>query len=78
MVLIENTYLYLFFDSLILIKITDRVIRLYQTNNGEYQEFKRFSVSAVGWSILDTAFSPDANYFVYSSWSDYCKLLKNV
>ncbi|KAJ8668719.1 hypothetical protein QAD02_010382 [Eretmocerus hayati] len=49
----------------------DRVIRLYRSINGGYDEYKRFSVSAVGWSILDTAFSPDANYFVYSSWSDY-------
>ncbi|XP_008206938.1 DDB1- and CUL4-associated factor 11 isoform X1 [Nasonia vitripennis] len=48
-----------------------RVLRLYRTDHGEYNEFKKFSVSAVGWSILDTAFSPDARYFVYSSWSDY-------
>ncbi|XP_058808193.1 DDB1- and CUL4-associated factor 11 isoform X2 [Phymastichus coffea] len=49
----------------------DRVVRLYKCINGWYNEYKKFSVSAVGWSILDTAFSPDANYFVYSSWSDY-------
>jgi hypothetical protein len=58
--------------------ILDKTIRLYQTHNGEYKEFKKFCVSSVGWSILDTAFSPDSKYFVYSSWSDYCKYLYHI
>ncbi|XP_033223372.1 DDB1- and CUL4-associated factor 11 isoform X2 [Belonocnema kinseyi] len=48
----------------------DRFLRLYRTHNGEFTEFKKISARDVGWSILDTAFSPDGNYIVYSSWSD--------
>lgn len=29
----------------------------------------------VGWSILDTAFSPDGRYVVYSSWSECSELI---
>ncbi|XP_014207380.1 DDB1- and CUL4-associated factor 11 [Copidosoma floridanum] len=52
----------------------DRVIHLYEHHKSDYKEYKKFFVSSVGWSILDTAFSPDGNYFVYSSWSDYLYL----
>ena len=55
---------------IIFIKFTDRFLRLYRTHNGEFTEFKKISARDVGWSILDTAFSPDGNYIVYSSWSD--------
>lgn len=47
----------------------DKFLRLYQTHNGEFIEFKTVRARDVGWSILDTAFSPDGNYIVYSSWS---------
>ncbi|XP_015585842.1 DDB1- and CUL4-associated factor 11 isoform X2 [Cephus cinctus] len=48
----------------------DRCLRLYHTHNGNFLEFKKISARDVGWSILDTAFSPDGNYIVYSSWSE--------
>ena len=50
--------------------IPDRYLRLYETQKGEFTEIKKISARDVGWSILDTAFSPDGNYIVYSSWSD--------
>lgn len=48
----------------------DRFLRLYHTQDGEFLEFKKIPARDVGWSILDTAFSPDGNYIVYSSWSE--------
>ncbi|XP_015191520.1 PREDICTED: DDB1- and CUL4-associated factor 11 isoform X1 [Polistes dominula] len=48
----------------------DKLLRLYHTDDGKFVEFKKISARDVGWSILDTAFSPDGNYIVYSSWSE--------
>ncbi|CAK9798391.1 DDB1- and CUL4-associated factor 11 [Anthophora quadrimaculata] len=48
----------------------DKFLRLYQTHSGQFVEFKKIPARDVGWSILDTAFSPDGNYIVYSSWSE--------
>lgn len=58
----------------LIIFISDKYLRLYKTDNGEFTEIKKISARDVGWSILDTAFSPDGNYIVYSSWSDNRKL----
>ncbi|XP_075230110.1 DDB1- and CUL4-associated factor 11 isoform X2 [Lycorma delicatula] len=48
----------------------DRVIRLYHTKGSEYRHFRSILARDVGWSVLDTAFSPDGNYIAYSSWSE--------
>ncbi|ODN00691.1 DDB1- and CUL4-associated factor 11 [Orchesella cincta] len=48
----------------------DRAIRIYDTSNGNFKKFKKIVARDVGWSILDTAFSPDGRYVVYSSWSE--------
>ncbi|XP_017794296.1 PREDICTED: DDB1- and CUL4-associated factor 11 isoform X2 [Habropoda laboriosa] len=48
----------------------DKFLRLYRTHGGHFVEFKKIPARDVGWSILDTAFSPDGNYIVYSSWSE--------
>ncbi|CAL8135582.1 unnamed protein product [Orchesella dallaii] len=48
----------------------DRAIRIYDTSNGNFKKFKKIIARDVGWSILDTAFSPDGRYVVYSSWSE--------
>ncbi|KAG8227768.1 hypothetical protein J437_LFUL005775, partial [Ladona fulva] len=50
----------------------DRNLRLHHTSNGKFELFKTIQARDVGWSILDTAFSPDCNYVAYSSWSE-CK-----
>jgi WD repeat-containing protein 23 len=54
----------------------DRNLRLYQTTEGKFEMLKIILARDVGWSVLDTAFSPDGNYVVYSSWSECRKFLK--
>lgn len=65
--------LYLWYARLTCLLLPDKLLRLYQTYNGDFVNFRTIPARDVGWSILDTAFSPDGNYIVYSSWSDYCK-----
>ncbi|KAH0535208.1 DDB1- and CUL4-associated factor 11 isoform X1 [Cotesia glomerata] len=48
----------------------DNLLRIYNTQDGEFHEYKKIFAQNVSWSILDTAFSPDGNYIAYSSWSD--------
>ncbi|KAL4234099.1 DDB1- and CUL4-associated factor 11 [Mactra antiquata] len=48
----------------------DQNIRIYDTRDDEFKLLKTIRAKDVGWSILDTAFSPDGNYMAYSSWSD--------
>nr|XP_006811903.1 PREDICTED: DDB1- and CUL4-associated factor 11-like [Saccoglossus kowalevskii] len=55
----------------------DQLIRLYNTTKGWFDNFKTVVARDVGWSILDTAFSPDGHYIIYSSWSD-CIHICNV
>lgn len=48
----------------------DQNIRIYNTEDDNFDLIKRIRARDVGWSVLDTAFSPDGNYLIYSSWSD--------
>ncbi|KAL5022785.1 hypothetical protein ScPMuIL_001940 [Solemya velum] len=48
----------------------DQVIRFYHTSQEEFNIYKSIRARDVGWSVLDTAFSPDGNFVAYSSWSD--------
>lgn len=48
----------------------DKWLRVYHTHNGDFVHFKKIPARDVGWSILDTAFSPDGSTVVYSSWSE--------
>lgn len=52
----------------------DQHIRLYDTTNGQFKEFRNITARDVGWSIIDTDYSPDQQYLIYSSWSDYIHL----
>lgn len=52
----------------------DQHIRLYDTTNGQFKEFRDIIARDVGWSIIDTDYSPDQQYLIYSSWSDYVHL----
>ncbi|CAH1269756.1 DCAF11 [Branchiostoma lanceolatum] len=56
--------------SVFLSACQDQNIRLYNVANGKFQEFRTIRARDVGWSVLDTAFSPDGCYLIYSSWSD--------
>ncbi|XP_041455361.1 DDB1- and CUL4-associated factor 11-like [Lytechinus variegatus] len=63
--------------SVFLSACQDQVIRIYDVKNGYFKKFKEIRARDVGWSVLDTAFSPDGNYLIYSSWSD-CVHLCNI
>ncbi|XP_066138934.1 DDB1- and CUL4-associated factor 11 isoform X2 [Euwallacea fornicatus] len=47
----------------------DRHIRLYNSKDCSYGLLKSVRARDVGWSIIDVAFSPDGEHFVYSTWS---------
>lgn len=51
----------------------DRHIRLYHTDGGQ-DCFQDIYASDVGWSIVDTAFSPDSRFLIYSTWSPCVQL----
>ncbi|XP_059138645.1 DDB1- and CUL4-associated factor 11-like isoform X2 [Physella acuta] len=48
----------------------DQFIRVYDTRKENFKLIKTIKARDVGWSVLDTAFSPDGLYAAYSSWSD--------
>lgn len=47
----------------------DRQIRLYKCCEPAYKLVNSIYARDVGWSIIDVAFSPDHEHFVYSTWS---------
>ncbi|XP_019872146.1 DDB1- and CUL4-associated factor 11 [Aethina tumida] len=47
----------------------DRHLRIYNSEVPSYKLMKAFRARDVGWSIIDVAFSPDRQHFVYSTWS---------
>lgn len=49
----------------------DHNVRIYDSSGDSLEEIKKIGARDVGWSIIDTAFSPDGRMFIYSSWSDY-------
>ncbi|XP_062501275.1 DDB1- and CUL4-associated factor 11-like isoform X2 [Corticium candelabrum] len=55
----------------------DQHIRLFDVTNGRFKCFKDILAKDIGWTIVDTTYSPDQNYLVYSSWSD-CIHMCNV
>ncbi|KAK3576381.1 hypothetical protein CHS0354_018929 [Potamilus streckersoni] len=55
----------------------DQFIRIYDTSGETFDLTKEIRARDIGWSVLDTAFSPDGNYLAYSSWSD-CIHICNV
>lgn len=52
--------------------LADHHIRLYNTDTlTEQKAFKDVVARDVGWSIVDTDFSPDQRMIIYSSWSNF-------
>ncbi|KAI4469449.1 ddb1- and cul4-associated factor 11 [Holotrichia oblita] len=47
----------------------DQKIRIYRSDRGVYKLLRTIHARDVGWSIIDVAFSPDQEHFVYSTWS---------
>ena len=62
--------------SLFLSACQDRKLRLYKTTGPRFIPIRKIAARDVGWSILDTAFSPDGSCCVYSSWSDSIYLVR--
>ena len=54
----------------------DQKIRLYDTSCDKNRLTREILALNVGWSVLDTALSPDNRHLIYSSWCDYSKCLK--
>ncbi|CAF4297504.1 unnamed protein product [Rotaria socialis] len=54
----------------------DYCIRLYDTTSRNFHQQAEIVADEVGWSILDTALSPDRNSLAYSTWSDCLYLIK--
>lgn len=55
------------------IGFSDRHIKLYNSKDCSYKMVKNVKARDVGWSIIDVAFNPDGDQFVYSTWSSSCK-----
>ncbi|XP_037926642.1 DDB1- and CUL4-associated factor 11 [Hermetia illucens] len=49
----------------------DHVIRVFDSSKGTYHRVNRIQAVNVSWCILDVDISPDEEYFVYSTWSEY-------
>jgi len=50
---------------------SDQNIRIYDTTKRNFKLMRTIRARNVGWSVLDTALSPDSQHLVYSSWCDY-------
>lgn len=44
-------------------------IHLYDTSRDNFKRLKSVNAREVGWSVLDVDFSPDNEWFAYSTWS---------
>lgn len=54
-----------------LVFVVDHCIRLYDTKSSKtFNLLGGVAADSVGWSILDTALSPDRSSVAYSTWSD--------
>lgn len=51
----------------------DSRIRVFDATTSRYPMIRQIEAKNVSWSILDIDFSPDGEYFVYSTWADACK-----
>eukprot|EP00094_Tigriopus_californicus_P011468 TCALIF_11073-PA protein Name:"Similar to DCAF11 DDB1- and CUL4-associated factor 11 (Pongo abelii)" AED:0.19 eAED:0.19 QI:0/0/0/0.66/1/1/6/0/587 len=49
----------------------DQMIRIYNTQGRDFVPYRLIRARNVGWSVLDTALSPDGRHLIYSSWCDY-------
>ena len=56
----------------------DQMIRVFDTSRGGFTLTKAIRARNVGWSVLDTALSPDNRHLIYSSWCEYSKRYQNL
>lgn len=51
----------------------DNMIRIYDSTTMRYKCQNEIIARDMNWCILDIAFSPGSEYFIYSTWSSCCK-----
>jgi len=52
----------------------DQHVRLYHQKNDDWVQFKDIQARDVGWSIVDTHYSPNNKFIIYSTWSNFVHL----
>ena len=57
--------------NLFLSACQDQNIRLFDTSQSKFRHKRIIRARDVGWSVLDTALSPDNRHLIYSSWCDF-------
>ena len=57
--------------NLFLSACQDQNIRIFDTSQAKFRHRRIIRARDVGWSVLDTAISPDNRHLIYSSWCDY-------
>ena len=50
----------------------DKMLRLYDTEN--WSCIKKIRARDMGWAVLDTDYSPDQRWVIYTSWSNYAHM----
>lgn len=53
--------------------MTDSVIRIHDSSTPQYKRVNEIAAKNINWCILDVAFSPNGQYFAYSTWSSSSK-----
>eukprot|EP01129_Flabellula_baltica_P000259 TRINITY_DN10295_c0_g1_i1.p1 TRINITY_DN10295_c0_g1~~TRINITY_DN10295_c0_g1_i1.p1 ORF type:complete len:503 (+),score=85.99 TRINITY_DN10295_c0_g1_i1:75-1511(+) len=54
----------------------DQIISIYDTDTWSVR--KSIMARDIGWSIISTDFSPDGNWLIYSSWSDFVHIINTT
>lgn len=49
--------------------MTDSVIRVHDSSTPQYKRVNEIVAKNINWCILDVGFSPNGQYFAYSTWS---------
>eukprot|EP00045_Choanoeca_perplexa_P010361 m.104511 g.104511 ORF g.104511 m.104511 type:complete len:501 (-) comp15250_c0_seq1:2836-4338(-) len=53
----------------------DSALRLYDTRGRDFELKRTVAARDVGWAVVDTSYSPDEHFVIYSSWSNYIHLI---
>lgn len=54
----------------------DQKLRIFDATSTNYKLISKITAKDVSWCVLDIDFSPDGQYFVYSTWSDCLHISK--
>lgn len=59
--------------SPVVFTMTDSVIRVHDSSTPQYKRVNEIAAKNINWCILDVGFSPNGQYFAYSTWSSSSK-----